>query len=200
MEKKIPRLPTFLDSPMAVKATEVFKKHPEMYDAEMVDHMNNHHSPFDYPGLSMSRTSDESKAIKELNGSAIIIAGSGMCTGGRIKHHLVNNISNAKNTVLFVGYQAIGTLGRRIVEGEKEIRIHGEIRKVKARVVKIQGFSGHADRDELIGWLKGLKKAPRKVFVVHGESDGSKDFARYLHEQTGWSVEVPQFGQKEKLR
>jgi len=116
-----------------------------------------------------------------------------MCTGGRIKHHLANNIANPKNTVMFVGYQAVGTLGRSIVNGEKEIRILGRQYPVRARIVQIGGFSAHADKEELLAWLKNLKKPPRKLFIVHGEEDSAKHFADYVREQTGWSTEVPAY-------
>jgi metallo-beta-lactamase family protein len=141
----------------------------------------------------MTGTTDESKALNNISGTSIIIAGSGMCTGGRVKHHLVNNISDPKNTIMFVGYQAIGTLGRSIVDGNKEVRILGQKRQVKAKIVKVNGFSAHADRDELFNWLSGLKKSPRKLFIVHGESEGAHNFADYIKEKTGWEVAVPAY-------
>jgi len=116
-----------------------------------------------------------------------------MCTGGRVKHHLVNNITRPECTIMFVGYQAIGTLGRRIVNGEKEVRILGREYPVKARVVRINGFSAHADRNELLQWLRGLKKPPRKVFVVHGESKSARHFGDYISKETGWQVAVPAY-------
>ena len=123
----------------------------------------------------------------------MIIAGSGMCTGGRIKHHLVNNICNPKNTIMFVGYQAMGTLGRRIVNGEKEVRILGREYQVKARVARINGFSAHADRDELFDWLSEFEEPPRKLFVVHGETKSARQFADYVRGKTGWDVVVPSY-------
>lgn len=119
-----------------------------------------------------------------------------MCTGGRIKHHLVNNIEEPENTVMFVGYQAMGTLGRSLVNGAKKVRILGERREVKAKIVRIHGFSAHADREELLGWLKGLESPPRKVFVVHGEQESAKSFGEYITEQTGWDVTVPAYNDK----
>ncbi|MGB2863113.1 MAG: MBL fold metallo-hydrolase, partial [Sedimentisphaerales bacterium] len=121
LEKAIPQLPVFLDSPMASRITKVFQKHRELYDEEMTEFMRRNKSPFEFPGLKMAGTSDESKAINHIRGTVMVIAGSGMCTGGRVKHHLVNNITRPENTVMFVGYQAVGTLGRRIVNGEKEV-------------------------------------------------------------------------------
>ncbi|MBN1391722.1 MAG: MBL fold metallo-hydrolase, partial [Sedimentisphaerales bacterium] len=113
--------------------------------------------------------------------------------GGRIKYHLVNNISQPQNTIMFVGYQAVGTLGRQIVDGAKTVRILGEQRQVKARIVRVNGFSAHADRYELLTWLKGLQSPPRKIFVIHGETENSLNFGDYLKEQTGWDVSVPAY-------
>jgi metallo-beta-lactamase family protein len=193
LEKAIPQLPVFLDSPMASRITEVFRKHRELYDEEMTEFVNRHRSPFEFVGLKMAGTSEESKALNHIKGTVMIIAGSGMCTGGRIKHHLVNNISKPENTIMFVGYQAADTLGRRILDGEKEVRILGQKRLVNARVVRINGFSAHADKVELLEWLSGLKKPPKKVFVVHGESESAIAFGNYVREKTGWQVAVPAY-------
>ena len=119
-----------------------------------------------------------------------------MCTGGRIKHHLVANISRPENTILFVGYQATGTLGRQIVDGATQVRILGQHHQVRANIAQIQGLSAHADRDELFKWLSGLKKPPRQVFITHGESDVSLDFADLVREKTGWNVSVPEYKDK----
>jgi len=192
-EDKIPHLMVFLDSPMAGSITKVFKHHSELFDEEMTEYVENGESPFTFGGLKFTKTSTESKAINHIRGTAIIIAGSGMCTGGRVKHHLVNNIERPESTIMFVGYQAIGTLGRRIVEGEKEVRILGETRQVKAKIVQIHGFSAHADRDELLNWLSSLKNHPKKIFVVHGEAESAKSFGAYIQEKTGWEVMVPEF-------
>jgi len=193
LEKTIEPLKIFLDSPMASRITEVFKHHPELFDEEMTEFVNNHESPFKIPGLSMTGTADESKAINNARGTIMVIAGSGMCTGGRVKYHLVNNITRPECTIMFVGYQAIGTLGRSIVDGIEKVRILGVKRPVKAKIVRIHGFSAHADKEELLGWLKGLEKPPRQVFVVHGESESAKHFGEYVKEQTGWEVTVPAY-------
>lgn len=116
-----------------------------------------------------------------------------MCTGGRVKHHLVQNISRPESTILFVGYQAVGTLGRHIVDGAEEVRILGQLHPVRARVTQISGFSAHADRDELLRWLSGLRKPPRKTFVVHGEAEAADHFARYLRDKRGWETAVPAY-------
>ena len=193
-QKRIPDLLVFVDSPMAVNITDVFEGHPYLFDKEMVQLIHERRSPFDFPGLTLVRTIDESKAINYIAGSIIVIAGSGMCTGGRIKYHLVSNISRPESTILFVGYQAVGTLGRRIVEGEKEVRILGQQYPVKANIVQLPGFSGHADREMLFRWLSALKKPPRHVFVVHGEEDSARSFADFVTEQTGWQTSIPDYG------
>ncbi|MHC4148683.1 MAG: MBL fold metallo-hydrolase RNA specificity domain-containing protein, partial [Planctomycetota bacterium] len=193
LEEKIPHLKIFLDSPMASRITEVFKHHPELFDEEMRQFVKNHESPFNLPGLEMAGTANESKAINGVRGTVMVIAGSGMCTGGRVKYHLVNNIARRDCTIMFVGYQAIGTLGRQIVDGKKEVRILGQMYPVKARIVRIHGFSAHADREELLGWLTELEAAPRAVFVVHGESESSLEFGDYVRERTGWDVSVPEY-------
>ena len=194
LENRIPHLMVFLDSPMANSITGVFEQHPELYDREMTELMRQKKSPFDFPGLEMVRTVDESKAINHIKGTTMIIAGSGMCTGGRIKHHLVTNITRRESTVLFVGYQAVGTLGRSIVEGAKKVRILGQRYPVRAKIAQLHGFSAHADRDGLFRWLSGLKKAPRQLFVVHGEAESARRFGDFLREKTGWQISVPEYG------
>lgn len=194
IENRIPHLIVFLDSPMAIRITEVFKRHPELFDEEMSELVREKRSPFGFPGLMMTQTSDESKAINHIVGTAMIIAGSGMCTGGRVKHHLITNISRRESTILFVGYQAMGTLGRQIVDGDKKVRILGQHYPVRARIEQIHGFSSHADRNELVKWLSSLKTSPRRVFVVHGESESALQFGKFLGGKTGWNVSVPEYG------
>ena len=191
IEDRIPHIVVFVDSPMAVSVTEVFQQHPELFDREMMELIRQGESPFDFPGLTMVRTVDQSKAINYIIGSAMIIAGSGMCTGGRIKYHLVKNISRPESTILFVGYQAVGTLGRQIVNGAKEVRILGQQYPVRAKVTQIHGFSAHADRDDLFRWLSSLQKAPKHLFVVHGEAEAAGKFADFLGQRTGWEISVP---------
>jgi metallo-beta-lactamase family protein len=192
IEDRIPHLIVFVDSPMALSINQVFGHHPELFDEEMTKFMQQG-SPFGFRGLSLARTASESKAINRIKGTAIIIAGSGMCTGGRIKHHLVTNISRNESTILFVGYQAAGTLGREIVDGAKEVRIFGQYYPVKARVVQINGFSAHADRDELIRWLSNLRQPPRHLFVTHGELSVSRNFDSLVKDRMGWNVSVPEY-------
>lgn len=191
LEDRIPHLMTFLDSPMAIRATRVFEKYSDLYDAEMTRLVLQNESPFSFKGLKLVESPRESKAINHIKGTVMIIAGSGMCMGGRIKHHLVNNITRPESTVLFVGYQAQGTLGRKILDGEPEVRILGQMFPVKATVAKVHGFSSHADRKEILQWLQNLKNKPRKLFLVHGEKESSEGFKDYLTERTGWDIGVP---------
>jgi metallo-beta-lactamase family protein len=193
MENKIPHMRVFIDSPMAIRVTKVFKQHRELFDEEMAEFVDEGHSPFNLPGLEMVSSVADSKAINEIRSSVIIIAGSGMCTGGRIKHHLVHNISDPKSTILFVGFQAVGTLGREIVKGAEEVRVLGQKYPVKAKVVEIHGFSAHADRDELLNWVSHLTRVPRHVFVTHGEPDAAKSFADLLSKQKQWDVSTPAY-------
>jgi metallo-beta-lactamase family protein len=181
---------------MAIKVTDVFKKHPELYDDETMAQIHAGDQPYEFPGLTMSRTVDQSKSINHIKGTAIIIAGSGMCTGGRVKHHLKNNLDRPESTVLFVGYQSVGTLGRIILDGAEEVRLFGEIQPVRARIEKISGFSAHADQNELLKWISSLEKAPRKVFVTHGEEDQATAFGKFLTEKKGWNCVVPDYEQE----
>jgi metallo-beta-lactamase family protein len=191
--KRIPRLLTFLDSPMAQKVTDVFERHPELYDDEMGERIKGGDTPFHFPQLKETRSADESKAINLIRGSAIIIAGAGMCTGGRIKHHLALHISRKESTVLFVGYQASGTLGRQILDGDDKIRILGAEHKIRARIARIGGFSAHADRKELVTWITSLRHAPRRTFTNHGEREAAHAFRDYIAGITDWDVVVPQY-------
>ena len=193
LDKVILPLRIFLDSPMASRITEVFRHHPELFDEQMAEFIRNLKSPFNLPQLEMAGEADQSKAINNIKGTVMVIAGSGMCTGGRVKHHLVNNISRPQSSIMFVGYQAIGTLGRQIVDGAKKVRILGRQYQVKANIVRIHGFSAHADRNELLEWLKGLQAPPKRVFVVHGETESASNFGDYLREQTGWDISVPAY-------
>jgi metallo-beta-lactamase family protein len=193
---RIPHLLVFLDSPMAVSVTAVFKSHVELLDTEMTRLMRGGRSPFDFPGLKMVTTAEESKAINHIRGTVMIIAGSGMCNGGRIKHHLVANITRPESTILFVGYQAAGTLGREIVDGARKVRILGQLYPVRARIAQNHGLSAHADRNELFEWLSGLKKAPRTLFVVHGEEESRRDFADFVRTEKHWKVATPDYGEE----
>lgn len=199
-ERRIPQRPVFVDSPMASKVTAIYGKYPHLQDPEIRDYILKGQSPFGFKGLQLVSTADESKAINHLKGSSIIIAGSGMCTGGRIKHHLANNISRAESTILFVGYQAKATLGRLILDRPPEVRILGQIYKVRAVIEQLHGFSGHADQEELIQWISGLSAVPRRVFVTHGEPEAAETFAATLKTRTGWAVVVPRYAETIQLQ
>lgn len=198
-EDRIPHLAVFVDSPMAVRVTEVFTRHPELFDEETLALIRQGKHPCDFPGLVLCRSVDESKAINHIKGTVIIIAGSGMCNAGRIKHHLVNNVSRPESTVLFVGYQAVGTLGRSLSDGAKEVRIFGQTRPVKATVVRINGFSAHAGQGELLRWVTALKRPPRRVFVTHGEPEAAEAYAGKIRSAVGWPVTVPAYREQAVL-
>ncbi len=194
MAGRIPNTAVCLDSPMAVRVTQVFMKHYDLYDEEMTGLVERGKSPFRFKGLEMITSVDQSKALNDRKGTAVIIAGSGMCTGGRIKHHLVHNISRSESMILFPGFQANGTLGRLIVEGARHVRILGRDHPVKATVSRIQGFSGHADRDELYGWISKIKTRPLRIFVTHGEPEAASSYAGLLRAGLGCEVVVPSYG------
>ena len=182
---------TFIDSPMAVKATDVFKKHPECFDKEAMDISRNGNSFLNFQGLTLVETPEESMEINKIKSGAIIISASGMCNAGRIRHHLKHNLWNKKCHIIFVGFQAAGTLGRAIVDGAKKVKIMGEDIVVKAKVHTLGGFSAHADRDELYSWLKGFSRLPGKIFIVHGEESLSLEFAAFLKGKSITGVYVP---------
>lgn len=190
---RIPYLMMFLDSPMALDVTEVFLQNKAELDEKTLELFKEGKSPFRFPGLKFVRSTQESKAINQIRGSCVIMAGSGMCTGGRVKHHLVNNISHPESTILFVGYQARGTLGRLIVDGRQDVRIHGKTFKVRAQIAQIEGFSAHADRSALHDWLDGLSSPPKKVFLVHGEKEGAQNLRDDIVKTKGWNVEIPEY-------
>ena len=192
---RIPHLMSFVDSPMAVGITKVFRNHPELFDEETLALLHDGKSPFSMPNLKMVTSVADSKAINHIKGTAIIIAASGMCTGGRIKHHLAHNIGRTESVILFVGYQARGTLGREILDGKKEVRILGAFQKVKAQIRQIHGFSAHADQSELLSWVEGIKRGPKKVFITHGEPDAAQALATLLEQHGDMKVDVPAYGQ-----
>jgi metallo-beta-lactamase family protein len=169
----------FLDSPMAISATEIFKHHPECYDAETAALFSAGRDPFHLPGLHFTRETEASIAINHIGGGAIIMAGSGMCTGGRIRHHLQQNISREECSIIFVGYAATGTLARHVIDGAREVRIYGEKIPVRAKIHTINGFSAHADQAELLAWHRQTGN-PERTFLVHGEEEVMRQFATHL--------------------
>ena len=197
-QRLIPRLPIFVDSPLATNTTDIFRMHPECYDAEMRGFLlNDHHTdPFGFETLSFTENVEESKKLNVLKKPAVIISASGMMEGGRILHHLRNRISDSRNTILITGWQAPNTLGRRIVNKEPSAKIFGEEFPVKAHVEVITGFSGHADRDELLTWAGAMRKKPARTFVVHGEIESSQALAASLQTGLGFeNIAIPAMGQ-----
>ncbi|MTI81373.1 MAG: MBL fold metallo-hydrolase [Firmicutes bacterium] len=195
-EGSIPTMPIYIDSPMAVRATDIFDRHPNVYDEETNQLISKGRHPLRLKNLHFSLTAEESKQLNIGTGSKIIISASGMCDAGRIKHHLRHNLWRKESTVLIVGYQAIGTLGRRLVSGEKLVRIHGEEVAVRAEVRNIDGFSAHADQVGLLDWLKQYKKAPRQVFLVHGEAEAAEDLAKLVNEELNITTTIPELMQE----
>ena len=192
-EDRIPDLKIFLDSPMAINVTDIFKKYRHYLDDETKSRLNNGAHPLRFPGLHLTRSVEESKAIAYGRMPCIILASSGMCTGGRIKHHLRQNITRPESTIVFVGYQANRTLGRQILNGDREVRIHGRFWPVHAQIEQISGLSAHGDKDDLLRWLSGMKQPPREVFLTHGEEEAALSFAETIKEKLGWQVFVPEY-------
>lgn len=184
-------IPVYVDSPLAVEATNVFNKNVKVYfDEEAMSLINQGINPITFPGLKISVTSDESKAINFDSRSKVIISASGMCDAGRIRHHLKHNLWRAESTIVFVGFQAIGTLGRSLLEGTKTVKLFGESITVNANIVRLHGISGHADQAGLLRWLSAFEQKPKRVFVVHGEASVCDSFAALLQDQ-GYDAMAP---------
>lgn len=196
---RLPSVDVFVDSPLAVNATGVFLAHPECFDAEMRATIlrESDHDALGFSRLRYTRNVEESKALNFLDGPAVIISASGMCEGGRILHHLKNNLGDPRTTVLFVGFQAESTLGRYILDGHDPVKIYGESHAVRANIQKIDGYSAHADRDELLDWAARTRDGGkvRRTFLVHGEPPAMFAFASGLREQGFQHVEIPERGQ-----
>lgn len=195
---EIPTMPIYVDSPMATRATEIFRLHPEVYDAEIREFMlqDSGNNPFGFETLNYTASVEESKELCDSDKPSIIISASGMMEGGRILHHLKSRIGNPKNTILITGWQSPYTLGRKIVDGEKEVKIFGEEFEVKARVEVATGLSGHADREGLLAWAGAMKKKPQQTFVVHGEEESASAFAGALETELGFErIHVPDLHQ-----
>ncbi len=189
----------YVDSPLATSATEIFKKNMDLFDEEIREKIQSGENPLDFPGLKFTQTVDESKALNESDESCIIISASGMCEVGRIKHHLKHNLWNSNNTILFVGYQAPGTLGRSIVDGAEKVKIFGEEIIVNARIEYIEGYSGHADQEWLMNFIYSFIHKPKHIFLVHGEPEGQIVLKQKIIEETGIPVTIPDFGEVYEL-
>jgi len=196
-QKRIPEIPIWADSPMAINATSIFQIHPECYDEDIHEAFVKHHeNPFGFNSLHFASSVEDSKRLNDLKGPAIIISADGMCEAGRIQHHLMHTVEDERNTILIVGFMAEHTLGRRIRDREKELRIHGDIYHLKARVQEIKAFSAHADYSEVWDWMQALDLTHlKKVFLVHGEPPALTHQAAYLREKGVKEVQIVKYGE-----
>jgi metallo-beta-lactamase family protein len=198
-ERRIPSFPIFVDSPLAVNVTEVFRKHTELFDEETRDFLAGGEDPFGFRRLTYVRDVESSKALNDLAGPYLVISASGMCEAGRVLHHLKNNVGDSRNTVLLAGYQAVNTLGRKLEDRLDEVPIFGQPYRVRARVEKLDELSGHADQKELLDWVVPATRTLKRIFLVHGEGDGQTLLASALRERFGMEVIVPARGQSFEL-
>lgn len=191
--------PVYVDSPLAISATEVFKENTDLFEDEIKEEILRGDNPLEFPGLKFTMTTEESKALNEDSTPSIIISASGMCDVGRIKHHLKHNLWNPKSTILFVGYQAPGTLGYSIVNGAKKVKIFGEEIAVNARIEYIEGYSGHADQEWLMNFVYSFITKPKHIFLVHGEKDSQDVLQQKIISETGIATSIPNFGETFEL-
>jgi metallo-beta-lactamase family protein len=198
-EKRIPILPVSVDSPMAAAATQAYARPTDEHDEEYEEALKITPTPLRTHSMIASTTREESKRLNAAEGARIIISASGMMSGGRVLHHALRLLPDENATVVFVGYQAAGTLGRRVADGEKEVKVLGQWIPVRCKIEKIGGFSAHADWKEVVRWLADMPAPPRRVFVTHGEPDAADAMAGHLRDRFGWQVEVPQYGEKFEL-
>jgi metallo-beta-lactamase family protein len=198
-EKRIPILPVSVDSPMAAAATQAYARSTDEHDEEYAAALKITPTPLRTHSMIAASTREESKRLNNAQGARIIIAASGMMTGGRILHHALRLLPDENATVVFVGYQAAGTLGRRVFDGEKQVKVLGQWITVRCRIEKIGSFSAHADWKEVVRWLEDMPAAPRKVFVTHGEPAAAEAMAGHLRDRFHWQIEVPQYSEKFEL-
>ncbi len=194
------KVPVYVDSPLAISATEVFKENMDLFDEETQEEIMRGDNPLEFSGLQFTRTAEESKALNEDTKPSIIISASGMCEVGRIKHHLKHNLWNPKSTILFVGYQAPGTLGYSLVNGAKTVKIFGEEIAVNARIEYIEGYSGHADQEWLMNFIYSFIQKPKHIFLVHGEPESQDVLKMKIEEDTKINVTIPEFGETYELK
>jgi len=197
---QIPKLPVFCDSPMAIRAVEIYLKHESDYTEEARGLIQKYGSPLEWPGFTFASTAEESKKINEAHYPSIIISSSGMATGGRILHHLAQRLSDPKNTILFIGFQAPGTRGFIIKSGAKEVKIFGDFVQIRAQIAVFEQFSDHADPPELLSWLRTFKQKPRITYLVHGEPAASTQLRDEIVKELGWKVEVAEWLEKENIQ
>ena len=193
--QKLMSIPVYVDSPLAISATEVFRENMNLFNDETQKVISSGDNPLEFPGLKFTRTAEESKALNAKEESAIIISASGMCEVGRIKHHLKHHLWDPNSTILFVGYQAPGTLGSKLVNGEKKVKIFGEEIAVNARIEYIEGYSGHADQEWLMNFVYSFTTPPKHIFLVHGEPEAQKELKEKIEENTNILVTIPDFGE-----
>jgi metallo-beta-lactamase family protein len=199
---RIPRVPVFIDSPLAIKLTAVYKKYsqnPDYFDSEALALIRKGDAIFDFPGLKLTLTTEQSKEINDIKGPKVIIAGSGMSQGGRILHHEMRYLPDPKSAILFIGYQAQGSLGRRILDGEKNVKIFGEDISVNCKVKSISGYSAHADQKKLMEWLRPQSRVLKKIFVVQGEEDQAKPLADKIRDEMAVEAEAPSINESVML-
>lgn len=197
--KQIPVLPVRVDSPMAAAATRAYSSRTEEHDEEYVSVLSGKRHPLRTQSMIIASSREESKRLNSEDGTRIIVSASGMMTGGRVLHHALRILPDENATILFVGYQAAGTTGRKIIEGAREVKIMGQYVPVRCNVERIGGFSAHADYAEVLRWLSGMAKAPRRSFTTHGEPDAAAAMAEHIRERFGWTVDVPEYGQSVEL-
>lgn len=195
-EKAVPVLPVYVDSPMAAATTTVYGNRTEEHDEDYASVLKKPQHPLRTHSMITSSSREESKRLNSAQGARVIISASGMMTGGRVLHHALRLVPDSDATLVFVGYQAAGTLGRRIQDGEREVKILGKWVPVRCRIARIGGFSAHADWKEVLCWLEGLASPPRRTFLTHGEPAAANAMAGHINERFGWAVEVPQYGQR----
>lgn len=193
-------IPVYIDSPLATKATEIFKKNAHVFDEEARDYILSGNNPLEFDNLHFTQSVEESRKLNISLVPKIIISASGMCEAGRIKHHLKHNLWRKESSIVFVGYQAEGTLGRRILSGEKNVKLFGENIRVNAEIYNLEGFSGHADKNELLNWLSEFKEKPGTVFIVHGEEESKNDFANEVMEKLNINCIVPEYNKIYKIK
>ena len=200
LENKIPSQPIFVDSPLSVNATEIFREHPECYDEETREMVYNNRDPFGFSRLQYIKDVEESKKLNTMSEPCIIISASGMCEAGRILHHLANNIEDERNTILIVGFMAENTLGRRLVEKNPIVKIFGESLQLRAQVSKLNAFSAHADHDELLAYISRFDRERLKnIFVLHGEPPQSQALAEGIGSIGFSNIRIPRFGEKVEI-
>jgi len=195
-EGMIPRMPVYADSPMAIHAVKIFLKHSEEFSVETKQLIKKFGSPEEWPNLHFALTPQESKKINDSKYPSIIVSANGMCTGGRIQHHLIQKLPDPRNLILFIGFQAVGTRGRQIKDGEKQVKIFGQIVPVRAQVAALEQFSDHADTPELLEWLRAFKKQPGVTHLVHGDPDASAALRESIEKELHWNVDVAQYMQR----